>query len=242
MSWTGPAVGKGELDGTSRGPGELDGTSVGQGELDGPAEAKVSWTGPTLGGALEVLTHVGARVALTLVGTRVALTLVVAVEGTCEVQAPECAGEEQAPEGAGEEQAPEGAGEEQVLESAGEEQALGLGSKPSPQKLLKYPGVPGGARVARNWPEPVETKTGWAGPAAKKMSWAEPAEDTSGLPFAANGDGLVLAADSGRLPANAGLGELQTPVISILFQVDYSVTVHTGIQERGDEDCDKQGI
>ncbi len=52
--------------------------------------------------------------------------------------------------------------------------------------------------------------------------------DTSGLPFAANGDGLVLAADSGRLPANTGLGELQTPVNSILFRVDYSVTVHRG--------------
>ncbi len=42
----------------------------------GPAEAKVSWTGPTLGGALEALTLVGARVALTLVGTQAALTLV----------------------------------------------------------------------------------------------------------------------------------------------------------------------
>ncbi len=66
--------------------------------------------------------------------------------------------------------------------------------------------------------------------------------DTSRLPFTANGDGLVLAADSGRLPASAGLGELQMPVISILFRVDYSVTVHTGIQEQGDEDCDKRGI
>ncbi len=28
----------------------------------------------------------------------------------------------------------------------------------------------------------------------------------------------------------------------LLLWVDYSVTVHTGIQERGDEDCDKQGI
>ncbi len=81
----------------------------------------------------------------------------------------------------GEEQAPEGAGEEQAPEGAGEEQALGLGSKPSPQKLLTSPGVPGGARVARNWPEPVETKTGWAGPAAKKMSWAEPAETPAGF-------------------------------------------------------------
>ncbi len=27
-----------------------------------------------------------------------------------------------------------------------------------------------------------------------------------------------------------------------LFGVDYSVTVHTGIQERGDEDRNKQGI
>ncbi len=26
------------------------------------------------------------------------------------------------------------------------------------------------------------------------------------------------------------------------FRVDYSVTVHTGIQERGDEDVNKQGI
>ncbi len=26
------------------------------------------------------------------------------------------------------------------------------------------------------------------------------------------------------------------------FRVDYSVTVHTGIQERGDEDRNKQGI
>ncbi len=26
------------------------------------------------------------------------------------------------------------------------------------------------------------------------------------------------------------------------FRVDYSVTVHTGIQERGDEDSDKRGI
>ncbi len=49
--------------------------------------------------------------------------------------------------------------------------------------------------------------------------------DTSGLPFAANGDGLVLAADSGRVPSNAGLGELQTPVNSILIRVDYSVTI-----------------
>ncbi len=52
--------------------------------------------------------------------------------------------------------------------------------------------------------------------------------DTSGLPFAANGDGLVLAADSGRLPANARLSELQTPVNSILFRVDYSVTLLQG--------------
>ncbi len=72
-------------------------------------------------------------------------------------------------------------GEEQAPEGAGEEQALGLGSKPSPQKLLTSPGVPGGTRVARNWPEPVETKTGWAGPAAKKMSWAEPAETPAGF-------------------------------------------------------------
>ncbi len=36
---------------------------------------------------------------------------------------------------------------------------------------------------------------------------------------------------------NAG-GELHR-----LFRVDYSVTVlHTGIQERGDEDCNKRGI
>ncbi len=51
----------------------------------GPAEAKVSWTEPTLGGALEALTLVGARVALTqrnaleaqtLGRARVALTLV----------------------------------------------------------------------------------------------------------------------------------------------------------------------
>ncbi len=43
-----------------------------------------------------------------------------------------------------------------------------------------------------------------------------------------NGDGLVLAADSDRIPANAGLGELQTPVNSILFRVDYSVSVLHG--------------
>ncbi len=42
------------------------------------------------------------------------------------------------------------------------------------------------------------------------------------------GDRLVLAADSGRLPANARLGELQTPVISILFRLDYSVTLLHG--------------
>ncbi len=70
-------------------------------------------------------------------------------ESTCEESAPEGAGEDQAPEGADEEQAPEG---------AGEEQALGLGSKPSPHNLLTNPGVPGGARLARNWAEPVGKK------------------------------------------------------------------------------------
>ncbi len=30
--------------------------------------------------------------------------------------------------------------------------------------------------------------------------------------------------------------------VATLFWVDYSVTVHTGIQERGDEDCNKRGI
>ncbi len=94
------------------------------------------------------------------------------LESTCEEQAPEGSGEEQAPEGAGEEQAPEG---------AGEEQALGLGYNPSPRKPLTRPGVPGGARLAWNWTEPVEMKTGWAGPAATKMSWAEPVETLAGL-------------------------------------------------------------
>ncbi len=84
-------------------------------------------------------------------------------ESTCEESAPEGAGEEQAPEGAGEEQAPEGAGEEQAPEGAGEEQALGPGSKPSPHNLLTNPGVPGGARLVRNWTEPVGKKVSWTG-------------------------------------------------------------------------------
>ncbi len=62
------------------------------------------------------------------------------------------------------------------MEGAGEEQALGLGSKPSPHNPLTSPGAPGGARVARNWTEPAETKTSWAGPAETKMSWTGPAE------------------------------------------------------------------
>ncbi len=66
------------------------------------------------------------------------------------------------------EQAQEGAGEEQAPEGADEEQALGLGSKPSPHNSLTSPGVPGSARVARNWTEPAATKMSWAGPA--KMS------------------------------------------------------------------------
>ncbi len=41
----------------------------------GPAEAKVSWTGPTLGGALEARTLGGAREARTLGGAREARTL-----------------------------------------------------------------------------------------------------------------------------------------------------------------------
>ncbi len=96
------------------------------------------------------------------------------LESTCEESVLEGSGEEQAPEGAGKEQALEGTGEEQALEGAGEEQALGLGYKPSPHNPLTSPGVPGGARVERNWTEPAETKTSWAGPA--KMSWTGPAE------------------------------------------------------------------
>ncbi len=75
------------------------------------------------------------------------------------------------------------------------------------------------------WAGPAETKMRWAGPAETKMSWTGPAETQ--LTCAANGEGLV---------------ELQTPVNSILFWVHYSVTVHTGIQERGDEDYNKRGI
>ncbi len=41
----------------------------------GPAWAKVSWMGPTLGGALEAQTFVGARVSATLAGIRVARSL-----------------------------------------------------------------------------------------------------------------------------------------------------------------------
>ncbi len=61
---------------------------------------------------------------------------------------------------------------------------------------------------------------------------------------ALEGTGEVQALEgTGEVQALEGaVSELQTPVISILFRVDYSVTVHTGIQERGDEDCDKQGI
>ncbi len=118
----------------------------------------------TLVGARVALTLVGAWVALTLVGAWVALTLVGALESWTEPAGKlESTCKEQAPEG------------------AGEELALGLGSKPSPHKPLTSPGVPGGARLARNWTEPVETKTGWAGPAAMKMSWAEPAETPAGL-------------------------------------------------------------
>ncbi len=62
-----------------------------------------------------------------------------------------------------EEQAPEGTGEKQAPEGAGEEQALGLGSKPSPHNLSSNPGVPGGARIARNWTKPVGKKVSWTG-------------------------------------------------------------------------------
>ncbi len=183
VSWTGPTLG-GALEALT-----LVGTRVVL-SLWGAREAQQA----SLGGALEALTLVGARAALTLVGALESWTEPAAtkmswagpaeeLESTCEEKAPEGAGEEQAPEGAGEEQAPEGAGEEQVPEGAGEEQApegvgeeqaLGLGSNPSPHSPLTSPGVPGGARVARNWTEPAETKTSWAGPA--KMSWAGPAE------------------------------------------------------------------
>ncbi len=49
----------------------------------------------------------------------------------------------------------------------------------------------------------------------------------------------MLAADSGRLPANAGLGELQTPVNFIAVKEDellWSSILSrcTGCQERGD--------
>ncbi len=85
------------------------------------------------------------------------------MESTCEEQAPEGTGEKQALEGPGNERASEGAGEEQAPEGAGEEQALGPGSKPSPHNLLTNPGVPGGARLTRNWTEPVGKKVSWTG-------------------------------------------------------------------------------
>ncbi len=157
----------------------------------------------------------GARAALTLVGARAALTLVGALEcwtepvgkleSTCEEQAPEGSGEEQAPEGAGEEQAPEGAGEEAGHRRAlarsrlwvWREQAAGAGLQSIPCKPLHRPGVPGGARLAWNWTEPVETKSGWAGPAATKSELGGASKTPAGLreePLAGRG-----------LPANGGL-------------------------------------
>ncbi len=80
----------------------------------GPAEAKVSWTGPTreLGGAQVALTPLGAQAALTLVGAleswmEPAKTKMSwagpaeELESTCEESVLEGSGEEQAPEGAG---------------------------------------------------------------------------------------------------------------------------------------------
>ncbi len=123
-----------------------------------PAGTKVSWTGPTLGGAQAALTLGGARAVLTLVG---------ALESWTEPAETKMswAGPVEELESTCEELAPEG---------DGEEQALGLGSKPSPHNPLTSPGAPGGARVARNWTETAETKMSWAGSA--KMSWAGPAE------------------------------------------------------------------
>ncbi len=125
------------------------------------------------------------------------------LESTCEESAQEGAGGEQAPEGIGEEQALEGAAEEWAPESAVEERALE--STASHHIPLTSPGVPGGARVARNWTEPAGTKVSWTGPAEAKVSWTGPAE--AKVSWTGPAEALTL---EGALVALAGLRELRT--------------------------------
>ncbi len=255
MSWTGPAEAKGSWTGPAEAKVSWTGPAEAQVSCTGPAEAMVSWTGPTLGGCSgstdsrgrsggadsrgrsggsDSRGHSGSTDSRVCYGKH--------LRGTGTGGRWRGAGTGGRWRGAGTGGRWRGAGTGGRWRGAGS----GSGLQTIPSKTTNKPrgtwGRSGSAELGGTSGNENEDALGRTSGDEDELDRTSGDEDelgrtsgdedeldgtsgdTSGLTCAVNGDGLV---------------ELQTPVNSILFWVDYSlggVTVHTGIQERGDED------